>query len=308
MLPYDGIERCNPLAVKRSPMKPAPSRKKQPPANSLKDWWRSRMGMLAIGLITAGLVVILGAQFESLFSRQPPTVPSTSRPSPIAPATPKVAVSDAPVRFPTVRTPTMTNGRSETIAPSPKNMPTPILSPRIAIPNWFGHLPYDEAPPDRLVSIGKFERENYVREESLDGEAAQAFQVMVAAARSQGVQLMGISGFRSIADQQALFDKQIEKRGSAEAAAQLSAPPAYSEHHTGYAIDITDASRTDVDLKVMFEATAAYQWLVANATNYGFEQSFPRNNAQGVSYEPWHWRFVGSTRSAQIFTSARSGN
>jgi zinc D-Ala-D-Ala carboxypeptidase len=282
-------------------MKPAPIRPKQPPARSLQDWWRSRIGMLSIGLITAGLVVMLGAQFESLFSRQPPTVQPTSQPSAIVPATPKVSLSESPVRFPTVPPSPI-----PTIVARPQNMPPPIPSPRIAIQHRFGHLPYDEAPPDRLVRIGKFERENYVREESLDREAAQAFQVMVAAARSQDVQLMGISGFRSISDQQALFDKQIEKHGSAAAAAQLSAPPAYSEHHTGYAIDITDASRTDVDLKVMFEATAAYQWLVVNAAKYGFEQSFPRNNPQGVSYEPWHWRFVGSTRSAGIFMGARS--
>jgi serine/threonine protein kinase len=47
-------------------------------------------------------------------------------------------------------------------------------------------------------------------------------------------------------------------------------------------------------------------WLVTNAAQYGFEQSFPKNNTQGVSYEPWHWRYVGSARSAQIFTQARS--
>jgi zinc D-Ala-D-Ala carboxypeptidase len=257
------------------------------------------MGMVAIGLMTAGLVVLLGAQFESLFW---PSVPSTapskaaSRPTALTPP-PKVVANDRPVGFPVAKS-------------SPPVIPTstPPAPPRarIAIPDYFGHLPYDEAPPDRLVSIGKFVRESYEREELLDGEAAPAFQAMVEAARSQGVQLMGISGFRSIADQQALFDKQIEKRGSAAAAAKLSAPPAYSEHHTGYAIDMTDASRTEVDLKVVFETTAAYQWLVANAATYGFEPSFPVNNAQGVSYEPWHWRFVGSTRSAGIFSSARS--
>ncbi len=158
-------------------------------------------------------------------------------------------------------------GRGGAIAnPSPPTTIAPTAPPttiaRASVPSYFGHLPYDEAIPDRLVSIGKFERENHVREEALDLEAAQAFQVMVNAARSQGIQLMGISGFRNIPDQRALFDKQIERRGSAAAAAQLSAPPGHSEHRTGYALDITDASRTDVDLKVAFEETAAYQWLV----------------------------------------------
>jgi zinc D-Ala-D-Ala carboxypeptidase len=261
------------------------------------------MGMVAIGLMTAGLVVLLGAQFESLFW---PSVPSTapskaaSRPTALTPP-PKVVANDRPVGFPVAK-----SAPPPTVIPTPNSIAMSSPRARIAIPDYFGHLPYDEAPPDRLVSIGKFVRESYEREELLDGEAAPAFQAMVEAARSQGVQLMGISGFRSIADQQALFDKQIEKRGSAAAAAKLSAPPAYSEHHTGYAIDMTDASRTDVDLKVVFETTAAYQWLVANAATYGFEPSFPVNNAQGVSYEPWHWRFVGSTRSAGIFSSARS--
>jgi zinc D-Ala-D-Ala carboxypeptidase len=260
------------------------------------------MGMLAIAFITAGLVLIMGAKVESLFSTPSPT----AQPTPLAIlAPPKVATSNAPIKFPTPKSAPIVPTPITTITPAPKPTPVATTSARSAMPDYFGHLPYDEAPPDRLVSIGKFVRESYEREESLDGEAAQAFQTMVAAAQSQSVQLMGISGFRSISDQQALFDKQIEKRGSAAAAAQLSAPPAHSEHHTGYAIDITDASRTDVDLKVMFEETMAYQWLVANAASYGFEQSFPRNNPQGVSYEPWHWRFVGSSRSAQVFAATR---
>jgi len=42
-----------------------------------------------------------------------------------------------------------------------------------------------------------------------------------------------------------------------------------------------------------------------NASRYGFELSFPRNNRQGVTCEPWHWRFVGSPRANEIFNVAR---
>ncbi len=295
-------------------MKPAPTRRKRPPTNRLADFLQQRIWFFAIVFITAGLVLILGGKLEQLLSAPTPIAHQPATPT--APVRSTAAISPGgtrPVQFPPVK-PSPLNQPSPvpTIAnpPSPKSPIAPTAPPatiaRAPIPSYFGHLPYAEARPDRLVSIGKFERENYVREEALDLEAAQAFQVMVDAARSQGVQLMGISGFRNIPDQQALFDKQIERRGSAEAAAQLSAPPGHSEHHTGYALDITDASRTDVDLKVAFEETAAYQWLVANAQQYQFEQSFPRNNPQGVSYEPWHWRFVGSARSAQVFAAARS--
>jgi zinc D-Ala-D-Ala carboxypeptidase len=296
-------------------MKPAPTRSKRLPNNQLGAFLRQRTCFFAIAFITAGLVLILGGKLEQFLS-QPIANQAPIQVAPVRPSAPVAPGGKRPVQFPAVQPTPMPVKSVPTIANSPSLLPAPTISQtkppviiaKAEIQSYFGHLPYAEAPPERLVSIGKFERENYVREESLDQEAAQAFQIMVEAARFQGVQLMGISGFRNIPDQQALFDKQIERRGSAEAASKLSAPPGHSEHHTGYAIDITDASRTDVDLKVAFEETAAYQWLVTNASQYGFEQSFPRNNLQGVSYEPWHWRYVGSARSAQVFAAARVGN
>jgi D-alanyl-D-alanine carboxypeptidase len=165
----------------------------------------------------------------------------------------------------------------------------------------LGHFPFSEAPHERLVGVSKY----YDRVEYLDQEAAKAFQVMKADAQTQGIQLVLISGFRSISTQQQLFTKQIQKQGSKEVAAKLSAPPGHSEHHTGYAVDIGDGTQADKDLKFTFESTPAYNWLVNNAHRYGFELSFPRNNLQGVSFEPWHWRYVSSYRAEQIFGNAR---
>jgi zinc D-Ala-D-Ala carboxypeptidase len=269
-------------------MKSAPPKK----VNRSRQSFRQRLWFGAIVFVSAGLILILGSKLEQLIPTKTPIAQVKPTPTPIAkPSITPIAISPSPMpKLIALATPPGTG-----IAP-PKSLKTTA----------FKHLLYAESSSSELVSIGKFERENYEREEFLNVEAAQAFQIMVEAARSQNVQLMGISGFRSIRDQQALFEKQIEKRGSAEAAAKLSAPPGHSEHHTGYALDITDASRTDVDLKPAFEDTNAYQWLVTNAAQYGFEQSFPKNNTQGVSYEPWHWRYVGSARSAQIFTQARS--
>lgn len=169
----------------------------------------------------------------------------------------------------------------------------------------YGHLPYEENTSN-LVSIGSFVRENYERAEELDAEAAQAFANMQAVAANQGVQLIPISGFRNIADQEQLFENQIQRKGSPEVAAQFSAPPGHSEHHTGYAIDIGDANQPETDIKYSFEETAAYQWLLQNAEVYGFEQSFPKSNAQGVTFEPWHWRYIRSGKAAQVFAPARN--
>ncbi len=191
--------------------------------------------------------------------------------------------------------------------PTPSVSPAPTVKPR-TVKTLYGHLPYQEDDPARLVPIGKYVRDSSDRTELMDIEAAQAFKQMAAMAKSQGVLLMPISGFRTIADQKVLFARQIERRGSAKAAARLSAPPGHSEHHTGYAIDIADRQQPETDLKYSFQQTKAYRWLSANANQFGFEQSFPPNNWQGVSNEPWHWRYVLSARAAQVFAFAKGGD
>ena len=129
---------------------------------------------------------------------------------------------------------------------------------------------------------------------------------MTAAARSQGVILVPISGFRSVSEQQHLFfDVKAQRNQLATERATVSAPPGYSEHHTGYAVDIGDGRTPATNLSQTFEKTAAYKWLAANAARYSFEMSFPKNNPQGVSYEPWHWRFVGDRHSLETFYKAR---
>ncbi|MFK8181978.1 MAG: D-alanyl-D-alanine carboxypeptidase family protein [Phormidesmis sp.] len=192
---------------------------------------------------------------------------------------------------------------------SGSNAPTSINSPipgntAVSAKALYGHLPYDETRRP-LSSAGSFIRENYERAERLDSEAAQAFEQMRQAAQAEGVALMPVSGFRTIADQKELFQSQINRKGSEAAAALFSAPPGHSEHHTGYAIDITDANYPESDIKQSFENTPAYQWLIANARAYGFEESFPKNNLQGVTFEPWHWRYVASENARQTFSDAQ---
>lgn len=174
------------------------------------------------------------------------------------------------------------------------------------LPSCYGHLPYQEERYGNLASIGQFTRDNYQRDEYLNKTTAMAFLNMQAAARQDGVNLNPISGFRSAPVQQELFENQVQKLGSVEAASRLSSPPGYSEHHTGYAIDIGDQNDPANDLKLTFTETPAYRWLAEHAKNFGFELSFPENNRQRVSFEPWHWRYVGSFTAQQVFANARS--
>ena len=164
----------------------------------------------------------------------------------------------------------------------------------------LGHFPYTEAPAQDLVALPGYETIQ------LRNVAAEAFQRMSTAALNEGMYLVPLSGFRSIADQEYLFFEVKEERAQvATQRAEVSAPPGHSEHHTGYAIDIGDADQPDTHLSESFEQTPAFQWLAANAARYSFELSFPKGNAQNISYEPWHWRFVGDQESLETFYSAR---
>lgn len=169
-----------------------------------------------------------------------------------------------------------------------------------SINHILGHLSYEEAPAEELKPIT---RDGGIK---LRINAANKFLDMQRVAKEQGVSLVPISGFRNVSEQEYLFFrvKEQRKQGAAERA-EVSAPPGYSEHHTGYAIDIGDGNAPATNLKVSFEETSAYRWLAVNAPRYSFELSFPRDNLQGISYEPWHWRFVGDSHSLKTFYQAR---
>lgn len=163
----------------------------------------------------------------------------------------------------------------------------------------YGHLPYEEAPKDSLVAFCEGSS-NRIRKDLMP-----VLKQMIAAAKADGVTLRTISCFRSVSQQDYLFYGIAKKRGQTpEERAKVSAPPGHSEHHTGYAIDFGDANRGS-DLKESFATSPAGKWLQANATTYGFELSFPKGNSQGVSYEPWHWRYVGTPATREIFFWAR---
>jgi zinc D-Ala-D-Ala carboxypeptidase len=237
----------------------------------------------------------------------PPTKPPTLAPNPVLPAPSLKSPALPPTANPTA-TPNPSVQRRQ-VAPQTAAQPTilPTKISRNPLPQArHGHLPYAEASPEQLVSIGTHGTGTVQREERLDHTAAEAFGKMVAAAKGGGIRLIPIPGFRTLAAQEKLFERQIQRQGSSAAAAQLSAPPGYSEHHTGYAVDIGDGDRPTTDLKFEFEQTSAYQWLTANAQRHGFELSFPKDNAQGVSFEPWHWRYVGTGRAAAVFAVART--
>ncbi|MFZ6710636.1 M15 family metallopeptidase [Undibacterium sp. TC9W] len=116
-----------------------------------------------------------------------------------------------------------------------------------------------------------------------------AWQAMKAAASEDGIALLMISAFRSIARQTEIISDKLAEGQQLQDILLVCAPPGYSEHHTGRAIDI--ATPEDPELEISFDTTAAFAWLQNNAGRFGFHMSYPPGNTSGFQYEPWHWCF-----------------
>jgi len=135
-----------------------------------------------------------------------------------------------------------------------------------------------------LLSIGV---DIYGREQRLVRDAAIRWHAMHAAARQEDVTLLPISGFRSVDYQLEIWHRKLTSGESVHQILRVSAPPGYSEHHSGRAVDITTLGCPPVTEE--FESTSAFAWLLAHAKEFGFSMTYPRSNRFGVIYEPWHW-------------------
>ena len=160
----------------------------------------------------------------------------------------------------------------------------------------LGHLPYNETPKEKLVLIEpNIEVHMDMRDSLLK---------MREEAKKDGIYLVFLSGYRSINLQNDIFYslKSIRNQEAAERA-RVSAPPGYSEHSTGFAIDIGDATQRETDFETDFENTDAFRWLIKNAAKFHFKLSFNKDNKY-IDYEPWHWRYEGSIEALKVFESS----
>ena len=143
---------------------------------------------------------------------------------------------------------------------------------------------------------------------TLQTEAAEAFLSMQAAAAKDGVDVRMQSGYRSVSYQKKLYNDKTQyyrNKGLSEAAAREKAaaivnPPGCSEHNCGLAADLNSPEHTTLDTG--FADTAAFRWLCENAEQYGFILRYPKEaeSVTGITYEPWHWRYVGAENAALL--------
>ena len=114
-----------------------------------------------------------------------------------------------------------------------------------------------------------------------------AWAAMKNTAHADGIVLEVVSSFRTIERQIDIIQAKLNRNMPMETILTLSAPPGYSEHHSGCALDINTPGCIATEPE--FEYTDAYRWLETHAGRFGFTLSYPKDNTLGFIHEPWHW-------------------
>ena len=146
---------------------------------------------------------------------------------------------------------------------------------------------------------------------TLQTAACDAFLEMQKAAAADGVTIWMQSGYRSVKYQTGLYERKTkyytdqgyDTATAKEMAAAVVNPPGYSEHNCGLAADLNSPEHTGLDEG--FENTTAFHWLCEHAAEYGFILRYPKGaeDKTEITYEPWHWRYVGRENAAKIGAS-----
>lgn len=166
---------------------------------------------------------------------------------------------------------------------------TPSLPWQLTLVNRWNGLPENRSFWLKTIADG----------EKVDRRIAGALNDMLSDAEAQGYEVHLNAGFRTSAEQQALFDDKVaafcaggyDDATANELAGQWVSRPGTSEHELGLAVDIGT------------ETPALYDWLQDNSWRYGFIQRYPENKTSltGVAHEPWHYRYVGEEAAAEMY-------
>ena len=211
------------------------------------------------------------------------------------------------------------NSPTETL--SARSMATPLLklatndiSPQTnATPSENTNKTDDLTNNDNLILVNKQNPvpNNYKVDlvelsngQSVDRRIYPALQEMFDTARANNVYPVVASGYRTAKKQQSLMDEKItafiaEGYNSNEAVSKAKdwvAIPGTSEHQLGLAVDINaDGVNSNGD--------EVYTWLENNAHTFGFICRYPADKVDitGISYEPWHYRYVGIKAATDIY-------
>lgn len=115
-------------------------------------------------------------------------------------------------------------------------------------------------------------------------ETKSAFIEMAAAAAKDSINLIVDSGFRSAGFQARIIARRLAEGQPFDKIINHVAPPGYSQHHTARAVDL-------VPSEAEFAFSTTYAWLKKNAARFGFSETYPDENDNGLWWESWHWYY-----------------
>jgi len=253
-------------------MQPYPPRRPGPPPNYAL---RRLVALTVLVLLAAGAWWLLG----SLGGDEAATTASAPTTAPTTTSTPLVA--PPPCEAP---------ARSEPTAYArPEDWYRTLVDPTYAVPEQY-------APPD-LVPASEA---GYSADHRIRAIVVEDLDRMRRAILDAGLpEVALLAAYRSLADQQLLFESRVAEMGDA-AAAEGTARPGHSEHHLGTTIDVRPIGETDVDAS--FGATPTGRWLAAESWRYGFVVSYPEGTSDVTcyKYEPWHLRYLGPELAERV--------
>ena len=164
----------------------------------------------------------------------------------------------------------------------------------------FFHFPENQ----ELVSVYDEKNDSYYVGGTniyLAPAAMEALNAMLADFTAQGgsKSVNVVAGHRTEEFQQHLFDQSAEQNGL-EHAQQYVAQPGGSEHHTGYALDLSVYHSDGTSEE--YDGTGEYAWINENCQNYGLVVRYATDKADitGIANEPWHFRYVGIPHATQM--------
>lgn len=172
-------------------------------------------------------------------------------------------------------------------SPYSKTNPADTSLKQLMLINKYYYL-QDNYQPDNLEKID----ENFAFNGYLSAVAKKSFEKMANDAKKEGYYLYANSSYRDFNEQLNLFSEYRLASGDI-AADTFSARAGFSEHQSGYVVDII--SNAPDSILESFEFTKEYKWMQDNAYKYGFIQHYKKGKEKYTGYmaESWHYRYVG---------------
>lgn len=117
-----------------------------------------------------------------------------------------------------------------------------------------------------------------------------------------GENIAGVSGYRSLKEQQQIYQDSLAEKGE-EFTRKYVALPNHSEHQCGLAIDVAKRQKEIDFICPDFPYEGIFGKFRKYAADFGFIERYPKDKEKitGIGAEPWHFRYVGTPHAKLMY-------